>query len=215
MRLILFLGAGVSSPSHLPMARELTRDVRTRVYHQVGPRRFAEDASAIASTATDATPRIRGLLTLLAKHDRQDARFLGLHRQARGKRLESSGAIYRGPTAYEDLFHLCSQISLWNVGLVGDSLTTPLMRIIEQQAGPLLNGRSVNARLHDLASLGSLAVVLMATIIADRLQAKTIVGLDTVTELAKSSRIDRLDIVTLNPRHAGRAVPGDAWHTLR
>lgn len=199
MRLILFLGAGVSERSGLPMAGGLLKHLLRSPYHQVGPRRFAPGRQAgAAPKAMDATSRIRTLLRLLKAHDERDRKRVGYYRPSKAGRFKSSGAIYRSRTTYEDLFHLCQQISLWNVGLVTDSLTTPLMEVIERRAGSLLRGRSVTARLSDLASLASEAGPFIESVVATTLVAPAAVGLGLIVELANDARIDQLNIVTLN-----------------
>jgi hypothetical protein len=111
----------------------------------------------------------------------------------------SSGAIFRGDTTtYEDLFYLCEQIRLWNIGLVDNSLVTPLMEIIEHKAGRLLTGRSIMARMSDLGSLAEKACFFIESVVADELRPKGIVGLDLILELATAPYIEQLNIVTLN-----------------
>jgi hypothetical protein len=199
MRLILFLGAGVSKRSGLPTADGLTTRVLRSPYRQVGPRRFAPGRQANgALQGDDATQRIRALLRLLRAHDERDRKRVGYYRPAKTGRYKSSGAIYRSRTTYEDLFHLCQQMSLWNIGLVADSLTTPLMEVIERRAGALLHGRSVTARLSDLGSLASEAAVFIESVVASTLVCPRATGLDLVVALATDARVEQLNIVTLN-----------------
>jgi hypothetical protein len=73
---------------------------------------------------------------------------------------QSSGAIYRGKkSTYEDLFFLCQQIALWNIGLSDNSLATSFMKSIEERAGGLLQGTNFDERMCDLASLGMVMAV--------------------------------------------------------
>ena len=111
--------------------------------------------------------------------------------------FRSSGAIYRGGSTYEDVFFLCQQISLWNIGLSDNSLTTPFMEYIERKARGCLSGRTTKARISDLASLGSQACDLIETIVADALR-QEYRELDLLLELATAPEIEQLNIVTLN-----------------
>ena len=111
----------------------------------------------------------------------------------------ASGAIYRGAAStYEDVFFLCQQISLWNIGLSDNSLTTPFMERIERKARPLLRGRRIAARLSDLASMGRLGCAFIESAVAKALRAKYRSGLDLILALAKSSKVQQLNIITLN-----------------
>ncbi|MDX6443039.1 MAG: hypothetical protein QOH71_113 [Blastocatellia bacterium] len=111
----------------------------------------------------------------------------------------SSGAIFRGDkTTYEDLFYLCEQIRLWNIGLVDNSMVTPLMESIEHKTRGLLEGRSLMARLSDLGSLAEQACSFIESVVADELRPEGIAGLDLILKLATAPYIEQLNIVTLN-----------------
>ncbi|HEX7723631.1 MAG TPA: SIR2 family protein [Pyrinomonadaceae bacterium] len=196
MKLILFLGSGISKPSGLPMVERLTKSVLSRAYHQDSYVHFSPGGHPDPNLrASDVTPRIRRLLRLLKRHDEQDMKLVGY--TPADKR--SSGAIFRGDkTTYEDLFYLCEQIRLWNIGLVDNSMVTPLMEIIEHKARGLLKGRSFMARLSDLGSLAEQACSFIESVVAYELRAKRIVGLDLILELATAPLIEQLNIVTLN-----------------
>lgn len=176
MRLILFLGAGVSIPSGLPDARALTKRILKGPPH-----------------ATGDGDRVRVLLDVLRKHDTNDISRVGAVSDG-----SASGAIYRGTSTYEDLFFLCQQIALWNIGLSDNSMTTPFMEVIERKARTLLRGRTVAARLRDLASMGRLGCSLIETIVSGTLQRKYRAGFDLIRQLATDRRVDQLNIVTLN-----------------
>ena len=197
MRLILLLGAGVSEPSGLPTAADLMDKIMHGAYHQEGSHIYAPGPNTDpALRATDLTPRIRKLLKVVMAHDIRDIGRVGYYRVGAG--FKSSGAIYRGGTTYEDVFFLCQQISLWNIGLSDNSLTTPFMETIERKARRCLVGRTIKGRMWDLAMLGSQACDLIETVIADMLRRKYFVGLDLLLELATSLQIEQLNIVTLN-----------------
>jgi len=196
MKLILFLGSGISKQSGLPMVEQLTESIFSRAYHQDSYVHFSPGRHPDPDLrASDVTLRIRRLLRLLKRHDQRDMKLVGY--TPADKR--SSGAIFRGDrTTYEDLFYLCEQIRLWNIGLVDNSMVTPLMEIIEQKAGGLLAGRSFMARLSDLGSLAEQACSFIESVVADELRPKSIVGLDLILKLATATYIEQLNIVTLN-----------------
>lgn len=178
MRLILFLGAGVSAPSGLPPAPQLTELI-------------------LLASRSAACEQMQTFLNILAAYDTADIARPGLTPTPAG--FTSSGAIYRGAqSTYEDIFFLCQEISLWNVGLSDNSLTTPFMECIERQAGPLLHGTSVEARLSDLAGLGRRACSFIESFVAETLRRKYRQGLDLIQELSICPDVDQLNIVTLN-----------------
>ncbi|MDB5073180.1 MAG: hypothetical protein JWM87_4291 [Candidatus Eremiobacteraeota bacterium] len=180
MRLILFVGAGVSKPSGLPLAAELTK-------------RILEPSHA----DDEARERERNLLNVIYEYDTHDIKRVGIYPDADG--FKASGSIYRaGGSTYEDLFFLCQQISLWNIGLSDNSLTTPFMECIERKAGSLLRGPTVDARLCDLASLGRKACSFIESVVAEELDRAYSRGFDLLFELATAPEMEQLNIVTLN-----------------
>lgn len=180
MKLLIFLGAGVSVPSHLPTAMELT-----------------DKLFSLPSLDDEETRRIRGLLKLLREYDTADIGRVGLYQAGEGFR--ASGAIYRGgASTYEDLFYLCQQINLWCMGLSDNSQTTPFMESLERKAGELLNGASFDARMNDLAKLGRPACSYIESVAAQTLRQEYVAGFDLLLELALEPNIQELNIVTLN-----------------
>lgn len=196
MKLILFLGSGVSFQSGLPKIEELTSSILRSSYYRDSYVHFSPGRQPDPELrAADVTPRVRRLLRLLKKHDERDRLLVGY--VPADKR--SSGAIFRGKTTtYEDLFYLCQQISLWGNGLVDNSLVTPLMETIERRARGFLTGRSVLARMSDLAKLAELSCYFIESVVAEELRTKNLVGFDLVLELATSPLVEQLTIVTLN-----------------
>jgi len=180
MKLLLFLGAGASVPSGLPTALQLTEKLFEPLDNE-----------------NEMTMRVRALLSVIREHDTADIGRVGLMPVAGG--FSSSGAIYRGGVStYEDLFFLCQQISLWNIGLSDNSLTTPFMECIERKAQGLLRGSSFEARICDLAKLGKEACSYIESVAAKTLQRKYLAGFDLILELATTPEIEQLNIVTLN-----------------
>lgn len=197
MNVILFLGAGVSLASGLPTADGLTKLILGTSYHQEGNRRFVRTSPTnTPSSQDDHTPRIRKILKLLQAHDTHDIRRACYYKE--NGQFKSSGAIFRSQSTYEDLFFLCQQMKLWNIGLVDNSLITPFMECIQAKARDVLAGRSVKARVYDLGLLADLACNYIETIAADSLRANKAVELDLILQLALSPDIKHLDIATLN-----------------
>jgi hypothetical protein len=179
MRLMLFLGAGVSVPSGLPTAEDLTKKLFVS--------RSGEGAAA---------GRLRELLTVIQDYDTADIAKVGMSPQWN---YRSSGAIYRGSkSTYEDLFFLCQQIALWNIGLSDNSLATSFMKSIAEKAGGLLLGATFDERICDLASLGRQMGSYIESVVTETLQRKYVRGFDLIRELAESPDIEQLNIVTLN-----------------
>lgn len=180
MKLLIFLGAGVSVPSQLPTAMELTDKLF--------------QSSAINN---EETRRVRGLLRLLQEYDTADIRRVGLYQHGEGFR--ASGAIYRGDAStYEDLFYLCQQLNLWCMGLSDNSQTTPFMESLERSAGALLNGTTLEARLNDLSKLGRPACSYIESVTAETLRREYVTGFDLLLELALDPTVEVLNIATLN-----------------
>lgn len=171
LKLLVFLGAGVSTPSGLPTALELT-----------------DGLLAPTDLETEASTRIRAFLRLIAEHDTEDIR-----------RVANAVAIYRGDrSTYEDLFFLCQQFSLWSMGLSDHSQTTPLLESLEQRAGDLLEGSDLRTRLGELAKLGTRACSFIEAVVARTLDRPYLSGLDLLAELSADPRVGELNIVTLN-----------------
>lgn len=195
MKLILFLGSGVSLLSGLPTVEELTSAIFQNAYHQDSYNHFNSGENPDPNLqAADMTPRIRQVLQLLRDHDESDMKRVG-YSPSDGR---SSGAIFRGATTYEGLFYLCEQIRLWHIGLVDNSLVTPLMEVIERKASGLFVGHNSMARMSNLGSLAEQACFFIESVVAEELRPKTLVGFDLIYELATAPYIEQLNIVTLN-----------------
>src|SRR5437667_3608276 len=138
MKLIVFLGAGVSKPSSLPMVERLTELIFCVPYHQDRHRNFIKGRNPDAkSRHTDSTSVVRALLLCISRYDK------------RGRK----NAVYRGAPNYEDLFSLCEAIKLWHVGLDDNSITASFVKSIQRAARPILKRRSLKAPIRDLGSL--------------------------------------------------------------
>jgi SIR2-like domain len=196
MKLILFLGSGVSLLSGLPTVEKLTDSIFKSHYHQDSYNHFSPGKNPDPKLRTaDVTSHVRQILQLLREHDESDMKRVGYSPSDD----RSSGAIFRGAmTTYEDLFYLCEQIRLWHIGLVDNSLVTPLMEIIERKAGGLLVGRNSMARMSNLGALAEQACFFIESVVAEELRTKSLAGFDLIHELASTPDIEQLNIVTLN-----------------
>lgn len=180
MKLLLFLGAGVSKPSGLPAVPELT-----------------DELFVVRPGESETTEHLRALLTIIMEHDTYDIGYTGLVPSAQG--FKSSGSIYRSSkSTYEDLFFLCQEISLWHQGLSDNSLITPFMGHIQERAGGLLLGSSVDERIFDLGRWGYRMSSYIELIVTTKLRQKYLAGFDLIGELAKDPSVTQLNIVTLN-----------------
>jgi hypothetical protein len=101
MKLILFLGAGVSVPSGLPKVDELTDSIFSKAYHQVSYNQFSPGPQPDPPLqAEDVTTRIRQLLQLLREHDERDISAPAIHRQINAAPELSFAAITRRTKIY-------------------------------------------------------------------------------------------------------------------
>ena len=183
MKLILFLGAGVSVPSGLPKVDRLTQMILRDPYYQDQERNFIAGRNPDAtSRLTYPTPVIRTLLRHISEYDERGTK----------------NAIYRGAPTYEDIFSLCEAIKLWHLGLADNSIPTSFVESIERAVRPILKGRSLKARIRDLGSLAIEASRFIEAVVAGALQAHSVIGLDLILELVTSPTIEQLNIVTLN-----------------
>ena len=137
MKLILFLGSGVSWASGLPLAGDLTEAIRgSSEKWPLNP-----DLLDPRFRAGELRERIESLLRTMADFDTRDR-----------KRTK---ALFRGLTSYEDLFFLCEEMTNWRIGLADNSTLTSFMEALDHQVWPLLSGANLAARLDDLGLLAS------------------------------------------------------------
>ncbi|MBX9595968.1 MAG: SIR2 family protein [Roseomonas sp.] len=178
MHIVLFLGSGVSLASGLPSVPEI---------------RGVLDIEARKSQ----DPRLVDLLDIVEKLDKNYIKNSAPYKTRSG--YSYSGQIFRTQTSYEDLFYLLNQIRLSSWGLSADASAGALSDLVRRHARGFLKGRSSVERAMDLAKLSNLACQLIERSVANRLFfSGDVQGLDVVKELARSPRIERLDVVTLN-----------------
>lgn len=178
MRLVLFLGSGVSLESGLPSVETISKRL-------LQPDRGPSEID-----------RVTWLLRLLEKIDRHTLATIAPYKT--GDHHQYTGAIYRQTTTYEDLFYLADQIVYSGMGLLDDTPAAALIDLIEREAEDGLKGSTHPARVVDLYHLAQDARTRIETMVASLLPADDVTGLDLIVELAHAKEIDRLDIVTLN-----------------
>lgn len=144
----------------------------------------------------DEVVRIRRLIRLLINHDTADRKRIGLARS--GRRYVAFGSIYRKVTTYEEIFALCQQIDYWMHGLSDNALTTPLLYLLEQNAGTIVDGRGRRARIVALGQLATSATAFIQAVVADALRGTPIRGFDLLRELISAPDVAQVNIVTLN-----------------
>src|SRR5258708_4144855 len=118
MQLLLFLGAGVSKPSGLPTAEELTNRILRRSRLAAAERAISSDhLPPQQHQGQDVLARISPFLRLLKAYDEADIKRVGYTRvNNRSARYISTTAIFRSGSTYEDLFYLCAQFKDWSSG---------------------------------------------------------------------------------------------------
>ncbi|MBK8035527.1 MAG: hypothetical protein IPK22_00090 [Verrucomicrobiaceae bacterium] len=195
MKLIVFVGAGVSVPSKLPKVDELTQRIFHAPYHQDHKKNFVAGEHPDAKLRRkDPTLIIRSLLIRMAEYD---------------KRVTSS--VFRGAPNYEDLFTLCKTITLYHHRLADNSIPTSFIESIERATRPIFKKVGVKPEFIHLGHLHQEASRFIEAVVVDALQSNSVVGMQLILELAKLPSIEQLNIVTLNHDTFGGAgvEPGE------
>jgi len=165
------------------MAGRLTERIFRDPFHQDEAGNFISGRSPdTTALRTDRTSLVRNLLRRIRSYDERG----------------SKKSVYRGAATYEDLFTLCEAIKLWHLGLSDNSIPTSFVEALERAARPILKGKSIETRLRDLGALASEASRFIEAVVVGALQSDSVAGLELILELARSSTIEQLNIVTLN-----------------
>lgn len=184
MRLILFLGSGISLASGLPSVAQIWDRLQRRGFYVDPGGQFRCGKNPEPEPAQDRVAQIRRFLRLLASLDKRDRK--------------KAATVFRTATTYEDLSALCTEIREWANGQNDTALTTPFIELVERKAGDLLSSKGRAARIKEICRLAYDSTRFIKYVVANALVKTTPVGLDLIMELARSSRISQLDIVTLN-----------------
>ncbi len=164
MKVLLFLGSGVSVESGLPEVMDLTNNL------------FRDSIDSVATEHSGEHQRIRRLLHLLRDIDQYYLKSVA----------PPTGAIFRSSTSYEDLIYLVRRIAECGDGLLDDAPAGAFADLIEQRAGDLLEGTNREERATNLAQLAVKASQFIQAQVAESLRNDKIRGLDLVVQLAQS-----------------------------
>jgi hypothetical protein len=184
MRLILFLGSGVSLASGLPSVTQIMRRLQRSAFYIDKNGRFWPGKIRNPESVHDKIAQIRAFLRLLASLDKRDRK--------------KAATVFRTATTYEDLSALLLEIRAWANGQNDTALTTPFIELVERRAGTILLGKGRSVRIKEICQLSYYSARFIESVVANALVKDRPVGLELILELAKSPRISQLDIVTLN-----------------
>ena len=173
--MILFLGSGVSLASGLPSVDTIRKHLR-----------YAHG-----------NPNIQALLDLLETINADYIEFSAPYK-AGARSFKCTDQIYGNSTTYEDLFYLANRIALNGCGLLNDATAESFSEAVRKQAKPFLKRRTKIERRIELIKLASQTTRFIEKEVANLLIDKKIIGLNLIKEMANSTLIDKLDIVTLN-----------------
>src|SRR6266536_3142341 len=175
MKLLLFLGSGVSYPSGLPSVNELTQSLLNDQWIQhtdgcfypagVGPRGLNDPAHIL-----------QDFLALLMPH------------------ADRSHAMTGRKANYEDLYFLAEQVAEDVRGWADNPAIHPFISELKRQTTQLTN------TLHEsLGKIANMACEFIRCVVYNRL-AKTgdVRGLNLIESLARADSIEKLAIVTVN-----------------
>lgn len=173
--MILFLGSGVSLASGLPSVGTI--------------RKHLSDAHG--------NPSIQAFLDLLEIINTDYNKFSAPYK-AGVRSFKYTGQIYGNSTTYEDLFYLANRIALNGCGLLNDATAESFSEAVRKQAKPFLKRRTKIERRIELIRLASQTTRFIEREVADLLIDNKIMGLNLIKEMATSTLIDKLEIITLN-----------------
>jgi hypothetical protein len=180
MKLILFLGSGVSVPTLNVGLKQLTTSVLHDQWFS-----HTDGAYYPGSPGTvhpkNPTPLLQGLLDILKTHvERYNA--------SRG----------RGEANYEDLFFLARQLADDGMGNMRNPAIHGFIQQIEAELNQLANqsGLRLVAPLHEIADQACTFIQCVVKINLSKTSSP--VGLQLISDLFRSAQVTLLDIVTLN-----------------
>lgn len=106
--------------------------------------------------------------------------------------------MFRAETTYEDIFYLVDQIVTNGEGLKADLTVEAFANHLRVKGRSFLNGSTKVQQAIDLHLLAIDARRYIEKTVASLLRTPNVKGLDLILELAKSSLVSNLDIITLN-----------------
>lgn len=180
MKLILFLGSGISFPTLGVGVKQLTDSLLQDQWFRHTDGAYYPGASPTVYL-TDLTRTLQGFLGILKVN--ADG-----YNVARG----------RGAANYEDLFYLARQLADDEKGIARNPGLGPFV----DQVRAALSQHAAQARLPHLPDLAEVAeetcTFIQCVVRAKLTTTNTPLGLDPIAELARSPQVSSLDIVTLN-----------------
>lgn len=184
MKVLLFLGSGISFPSKLPNVNELTRKVLNDSWYNKPDQMFYPgNYPPNYFQERNIVPRLQGFLKLLKEF--ADEYFLNR------ERFEAN---------YEDLFYLCQQIADDQSHEIDNPAILPFIEKLTVLSGKLFNPLPYQPELEiNLKLLASRSCDFIQCVVRDSLfTTEKPQGLDLLLELVRNKNIENLDIAMLN-----------------
>jgi hypothetical protein len=180
MKLLYFLGRGVSSESGLPSARRLTGEILKGSWHR--------DSNGNYSIETgDATPE---------KHVLRLQIFLSLLKSRAEKYLESRSSRV---IDYAELHHLCSCVAAEREAPLPNPALLPFLNEIETSAEELCASGGPEEQEYGVSELAADAAIFIQCALWHSLQfPHSPANLQILEDLAAQKTLERLDICTLS-----------------
>lgn len=178
MKVMLFLGSGVSYPSGIPCVDQITKKVLSGDWHKHTDQRF------YAGSKDEYVLRIQKLLGLLKKE--ADTYF-------------SERWPRKGEANYEDLFFLCQQIVDEETAEILNPAVKKFVDSFRSKAAPLYSPLPMLQHQPSLLELADFSCEYIQCVVWNLIDPEACpAGLDLVSHLAKNERISSLVIVTIN-----------------
>ncbi len=169
MKLILFLGSGISIDSGHPSVVALT--------------------DRILNSNEQANETI--FLNALKNYD-EEARLIGGNAYSNSEK--TVGEIYRNYTSYEDLYYLCEEITAFDWGMHNNSMVPAFMESLCENFSGLLHSESKREKLIEIGKYAHAAKTYINNSIINELPIleNNIIGLDLIIQLANNPVVTSL-----------------------
>ena len=178
MKVLLFLGSGISYESGVPCVSKLTKQVLLGDWHK------HTDMVFYPNNKDEFVSRLQSFLKILKK----DADNYLIERGSR-----------KDKTNYEDLFYLCRQIHDHERAEIINPAVCPYVERMLKETSHLCVPLSSTDRQVTLVDLAERACDFIQCVVWHSIPLDTNpLGLSLISELASSDQIDSMDIVTLN-----------------
>jgi hypothetical protein len=179
IKLMLFLGSGISRKSGLPLVGAITDRLLNGVWHRHSDGGFLPDAT---NEYGDPVPVLQRFLKLLKSY-------------ADGYYALRSGQ----ESNYEDLFYLAQQLRDDGLGVIDNPAILGFLTEVKSRTQELAKAVPTFTPSNKFADMVRQSLVFIRSVVQHELRTPdSINGLDLIADLAKSELVERLDIVTLN-----------------